>query len=96
MQRFKSPGHSQRFLAAYGLIAHYFRPRRYLLPAPAYRQEMWHRFDREHSLFFSGYLPRLVSESLSVARKDPVKGAIVFGAAQGQHLVGVGHIPPGP
>jgi putative transposase len=28
MQGFKSPGHAQRFLAAYGPIAQYFRPRR--------------------------------------------------------------------
>jgi putative transposase len=44
MQGFKSPGHAQRFLAAYGPIAQYFRPRRHLLPAPVYRQEMQHRF----------------------------------------------------
>jgi putative transposase len=45
MQGFKSPGHAQRFLAAYGPIAQYFRPRRHLLPAPVYRHEMRHRFD---------------------------------------------------
>jgi putative transposase len=45
MQGFKSPGHAQRFLAAYGPIAQYFRPRHHLLPAPVYRQEMRHRFD---------------------------------------------------
>jgi putative transposase len=28
MQRFKSPGHAQRFLSAYGPIAQHFRPRR--------------------------------------------------------------------
>jgi putative transposase len=44
MQRFKSPGHAQRFLAAYGPIAQHFRPRRHLLPAPKYRQEMGNRF----------------------------------------------------
>jgi putative transposase len=37
MQGFKSPGHAQRFLAAYGPIAQYFRPRHHLLPAPVYR-----------------------------------------------------------
>jgi transposase len=61
---------------------------------------VWREHDallqREHSLFFSGYLPRLVSDLLSVARKNPVEGAIVFGAAQGQHLVGVGHSPTRP
>ncbi len=44
MQRFKSPGHAQRFLAAYGPITQHFRPRRHLLPARDYRQEMAHRF----------------------------------------------------
>jgi putative transposase len=44
MQRFKSPGHAQRFLSAYGPIASHFRPRRHLLAAPAYRQEMRQRF----------------------------------------------------
>jgi putative transposase len=40
MQGFKSPGHAQRFLSAYGPIAQYFRPRRHRLSAWAYRQEM--------------------------------------------------------
>ena len=44
MQGFKSPGHAQRFLAAYGPIAEHFRPRRHLLSAQAYRQEMVQRF----------------------------------------------------
>jgi putative transposase len=44
MQRFKSPGHAQRFLAAYGPIAQPFCPRRHRLSAPAYRQEMKNRF----------------------------------------------------
>jgi putative transposase len=44
MQRFKSPGHAQRFLAAYGPIASHFRPRRHLLSATAYRQDMPLRF----------------------------------------------------
>jgi DDE domain len=44
MQRFKSPGHAQRFLSAYGPIAQHFRPRRHLLAALAYRQEMRQRF----------------------------------------------------
>jgi len=38
MRRFKSPGHAQRFLAAYGPIASHFRPRRHRLTAEAYRQ----------------------------------------------------------
>jgi putative transposase len=44
MQGFKSPGHAQRFLSAYGPIAQHFRPRRHLLSASAYRQEMAQRF----------------------------------------------------
>jgi putative transposase len=44
MQRFKSPGHAQRFLAAYGPIAQHFRPRRHLFSAPEYRHEMRQRF----------------------------------------------------
>ena len=40
MQGFTSAGHAQRFLSAYGPIAHHFRPRRHLLSASAYRQEM--------------------------------------------------------
>ena len=45
MQRFKSPGHAQRFLAAYGPIAQHFRPRWHLLSASAYHQEMRNRFE---------------------------------------------------
>ena len=37
MQRFKSPGHAQRFLSAYGPIAQHLRPRRHLLSASEYR-----------------------------------------------------------
>jgi putative transposase len=44
MQRCTSPGHAQRFLAAYSPIAPHFRPRRHLFSAPEYRQEMVHRF----------------------------------------------------
>jgi putative transposase len=43
MQRFKSPGHAQRFLVAYGLIAAHFGPRRHLCSAPEYRQKMAQR-----------------------------------------------------
>jgi len=45
MRRFKSAGHAQRFLAAYGPIASHFRPRRHRLTATAYRQ---HR-DQAHA-----------------------------------------------
>jgi len=44
MQRFKSPGHAQRLLSAYGPIVSHFRPRRHRLSAPADRQEMRQRF----------------------------------------------------
>jgi len=44
MQGFKSPGHAQRFLAAYGPIVQHFRPRRHRWSAPAYRQEMQQRY----------------------------------------------------
>src|SRR5436190_10462176 len=44
MQRFKSPGHAQRFLSAHGPIAQHFRPGRHRFAAPAYRQEMRKRF----------------------------------------------------
>jgi putative transposase len=44
MQRFKSAGHAQRFLSAYGPIAQHFRPRRHRYSAPEYRQEMKKRF----------------------------------------------------
>jgi putative transposase len=44
MRRFKSPGHAQRFLAAYGLIASHFRPRRHRLTATAYRETRDQRF----------------------------------------------------
>ena len=45
MQGFKSAGHAQRFLSAYGPIAQHFRPRRHLLSASEYRQEMHNRFE---------------------------------------------------
>jgi putative transposase len=44
MQRFKSPGHAQRFLSAHGPITQHFRPRRHRFTAPAYRQELGKRF----------------------------------------------------
>jgi putative transposase len=44
MQGFKSPGHAQCFLSAYGPISQHFRPRRHRLSAPEYRQQMTQRF----------------------------------------------------
>jgi putative transposase len=58
MQRFKSPGHAQRFLSAYGPIASHFRPRRHLLPAPVYRQDMRHDFRCGKRLPAHRWLPK--------------------------------------
>jgi putative transposase len=44
MRRFKSAGHAQRFLSAFGIISSYFRPRRHLLKANSYREEIGLRF----------------------------------------------------
>ena len=45
MQGLKSAGHAQRFLSAYGPITQHFRPRRHLLSASDYRQELRKRFE---------------------------------------------------
>jgi putative transposase len=37
MQRFKSPGHAQRFLSSHAMIYGHFRPRRHLMSADQYR-----------------------------------------------------------
>ena len=50
MRRFKSPGHAQRFLAAYGPIAGHFRPRRHRLTATAYRETRTERFQTWHAV----------------------------------------------
>ena len=44
MQCFKSPGHAQRLLSAFGLIRAYFCPRWHRLRAEEYRRERVHRF----------------------------------------------------
>jgi hypothetical protein len=44
MRRFKSPGHAQRFLSAYGPISDHFRPKRHRLRAAEYRARMQDRF----------------------------------------------------
>jgi putative transposase len=44
MRRFKSAGSAQRFLSAFSGISPHFRPRRHLLTARAYRDEMTERF----------------------------------------------------
>ena len=44
MQRFKSAGHAQRFLSAFGPIRQHFCPRRHLLKAGEYRAQRQQRF----------------------------------------------------
>lgn len=44
MRRFKSAGHSQRFLSAFGIISQHFRPKRHSLKAKSYREEIELRF----------------------------------------------------
>ncbi len=44
MQRFKSAGHAQRFLSAFGPIREHFCPRRHLMTAEDYRAEREARF----------------------------------------------------
>jgi len=44
MRRFKSAGHTQRFLSAFSIISSHFKPRRHLLTAERYREEMQLRF----------------------------------------------------
>ena len=45
MQGFKSAGHAQRFLLAFGPIFQHFCPRRHLLLTSEYRNEMRNRFE---------------------------------------------------
>jgi len=44
MRRFKSAGHAQRFLSAFGPIREHFCPRRHRLPAEEYRRDRARRF----------------------------------------------------
>jgi putative transposase len=44
LQRFKSPGHAQRFLEPFSAVGNHFRPRRHLLPAEQYREIRTERF----------------------------------------------------
>lgn len=45
MQGFKSAGHAQRFLSAFGPIFQHFHPRRHLLSAAEYRKDMRNRLE---------------------------------------------------
>src|SRR6266536_2599274 len=44
MRRFKSAGHAQRFLSAFGIITSHFRAGRHLYRASGYREVMKSRF----------------------------------------------------
>jgi putative transposase len=44
MRRFKSAGHAQRFLSAFGIITSHFRVGRHLYRASGYREVMKSRF----------------------------------------------------
>ena len=46
LQRFKSPGHAQRFLEPFGAVQNHFRPRRHLLAAKHYRSLRIERFQQ--------------------------------------------------
>ncbi|MDP9312110.1 MAG: IS6 family transposase [Chloroflexota bacterium] len=50
MQRFKSTGHAQRFLSAFGPIRDHFCPRRHRLRAEEYRRERARRFQTWNEL----------------------------------------------
>jgi putative transposase len=50
MRGFKSAGHAQRFLSAFGIIASFFRPGRHLLAAANYREIMRRRFTQWREL----------------------------------------------
>jgi putative transposase len=50
MRGFKSPGHAQRFLSVFGVIASFFRPGRHLLAAVNYREIMRRRFTQWREL----------------------------------------------
>jgi hypothetical protein len=54
MQGFKSAGHAQRFLAAYGPIAQHFRPRRHRFSAPVYPNKAPYGRTLEASILASG------------------------------------------
>ena len=55
MRRFKSPGHAQRFLATFGVIASFFRPGRHLLAARNYREVMRRRFAQWGEVIHPGF-----------------------------------------
>jgi putative transposase len=46
----KAPGHAQRFLSVFGVIASFFRPGRHLLAAVNYREIMRRRFTQWREL----------------------------------------------
>jgi putative transposase len=50
MRGFKSPGHAQRFLSTFGVIASFFRPGRHLLAVRNYHEIMRRRFTQWREL----------------------------------------------
>ena len=55
MRGFKAPGHAQRFLATFGVIASFFRPGRHLLAAKNYREVMRRRFAQWAEVVHPGF-----------------------------------------
>jgi hypothetical protein len=49
-----------------------------------------------HYLFLTRPLGMAPPGFLLIDREHPVEGAVIFGAPQRQHLIGVLYIPPGP
>jgi putative transposase len=66
LQGFKSSGHAQRFLVAYGPIAQHCRPRRHRWSASAHRREMPHVSDTwQHLANLPTAAPRSQPEALT-------------------------------
>ena len=57
MRGFKSPGHAQRFLSVFGVIASFFRPGCHRLAAKNYREIMRRRFTQWREIV--GLLPTI-------------------------------------
>jgi hypothetical protein len=73
MQRFKSPGHAQRFLSAFTpagvpAIRDHFCPRRHRLKAETYRQERAQRFLVWNEIAGSNWQHKATAEARSCTR----------------------------
>ena len=66
MRRFKSAGHAQRFLSAFGIISSHFRPGRPLYTASGYRAVMELRMDVWNEV---SYVPLAALEDLAKGRQ---------------------------